>query len=194
MRMLLCFFTVYYRCILSYCLSKWIKIVNVNISFHAEVLNKCSVVSVTMATIVSCSKWSVCQGRCWTPELEPFWSACLPQPTAVYFRDREGPWATHSHLALIVCPGGPGLCLWPPPLPPTVSLYPRPHLLLMVLFFPLASLSLRRSLFSSHRLCLTGTCTPTEALSYTKKPKLAFICSPLPAVCIVFCLGIEKKV
>lgn len=112
-------------------------------------------------------KLSIClwMSDTWTrPRM--FWSSSLSQPPAVYFRDRQGPWATLSSRCY---------CL------------PRwartPYLSLLLLPFSITS-PLHRSL-TSLCLCSTGTCGPTEALGYTKKPKLAFICSLLPAVYIV---------
>lgn len=134
-------------------------------------------------------KLSVCLWRSntWTrPGL--FWSSCLPQPTAVYFGDREGPWATLSSR-----------CYCLPRWARTPYLTPPPS---ARLFF--SSLSLSHSLsgsldlflsfyLASFCLCSTGTCGPTEALGYTKKPKLAFICSLLPAVWIVHLCSLSAQ-
>lgn len=96
----------------------------------------------------SCSKIVRSLWRCntWTrPEL--FWSACLPQPTAVYFRDREGPWATLSSRYCYCLPR------WVrTPCPP-----PPPQLLSLTLSLSSLSLSLSHSLslFRSRSLPLS---------------------------------------
>lgn len=126
----------------------------------------------------SCSKNCPFASECPTPELDQgvFWSSCLPQLPAVYFGDREGPWATLSSRCY---------CL---------PRWARTPYLSLLLLSASITFPLHRSL-TSLCLCSTGTCGPTEALGYTKKPKLAFICSLLPAVYIVhLCsLSVQKK-
>lgn len=98
-----------------------------------------SVAAVAIATKVLVPKLSIRLWRCntWTrPGL--FWSACLPRPTAVYFRDREGPWATLSSRCYCLPRWARTPCLSPSS--PTTSPSPSPPQL------SFSSLSLSRSL------------------------------------------------
>lgn len=91
---------------------------------------------------------------------------------------------THPHILPLPAPSSP--LLPTSPSPPFLYHIPSPSLALLSLSLPRFSLC----------LCSTGTCGPTEALGYTKKPKLAFICSLLPAVYIVHLCSLsaqEKK-
>lgn len=97
-----------------------------------------------------------------------------------------------SHLATIVCPGGPGrpVSLPPPSLPLSLCLA---RLLLLFSNSFARSLTLRLSPSPLSVFCSTGTCGPTEALGYTKKRKLSFICSLLPAVHFVHLCSLSAQ-
>lgn len=146
---------------------------------HGFFKNSFSVAAFAIATQALVPKLPMCFWRCNTWIRLGLFLMCLPaRPTAVCFRDRQGPWATLSSRCYCL----PRWARTPrlPPLPPpgspsspfTIS---SPLSLSISSYFSLASLC----------LCSAGTCGPTEALGYTKKTKLAFICSLLPAVCIV---------
>lgn len=95
---------------------------------------------------------------------------CVPLLTAVYFRDSEGPWATLS---------SPCYCL------PRWARMPYFARAPPMLFSPSLTLPLFLFLPCFHCLCSSGTCGPTEALSYTKKPNClsSEVCYQLCALC-----------
>lgn len=142
-------------------------------SFHISSKKSLSVAAVAIATKALVPKLSVCLWRCntWTrPGL--FWSACPNRQLCTLGTGRA--LEPHSHLAAIVCPGGPGRPVFLPP--PSLSFYVSAQLSFSSL---LLSHSLSRSLPLSPSVFVPQGPVVQLKLSVTQRNQIGFHLQPV---------------